>query len=436
MLSRSGDNEVHEVGLLPGGIAQRVSGWFKNPRRALVPLATVAAAISLASCSSPGTSSSSSSSSVGVTAKTIHLGVLVPVTGAAAIPQPAIQSLNAYWDMINAKGGINGRKVTLDIYDTTSTEQGARTAVSQASSKDLAVMSLDRIAVEQAILNATQADGLPSILAQTTSGTPASDSWEFNVGVSQTRQGTMAADFFAHTLHLKRVAVVTEVDSTLQPAAQAFVTAAKRDHMTVTNYDQIPAGQTQYLSEAQKLASAKPQAVWLYMAPNTAVPLVKESLVNYHFHPVWFAQSIAWQFNITLFLANSAGNNALDGAYAFAPWPSLESPQAATYLHYEAKYYPSFASNKSLADIGLVGWGLSQIAANAIQAAGHHLTRSTFRNAMQQLHLGSTSPVDHSPLLWSPISFSGNIRTGATAIRVLKAGVTQWHPFLGFRSSF
>jgi hypothetical protein len=114
----------------------------------------------------------------------------------------------------------------------------------------------------------------------------------------------------------------------------------------------------------------------------------------------------------------------------------LGSAQAATELHYAANYDHSFASNKSLADIGLVGWGLSQIAANAIQAAGHHLTRSTFRNAMQQLHLGSTSPVDHSPLLWSPISFSGNIRTGATAIRVLKAGVTQWHPFLGFRSSF
>lgn len=435
MSSRSVDRRIARFGLLVGGTAQQVRRWFKNPRRALVPLAVVASAVSLASCSSPGTSTSPTSS-VGVTAKTIHLGILVPVTGAAAIPPPVIQSLHAYWDMINARGGINGRKVSLDIYDTTSTEQGARTAVSQASSKDLAVMSLDRIAVEQAILNATQADGLPSILAQTTSGTPASDSWEFNVGVSQDRQGTMAADFFAHTLHLKRVAVVTEVDSTLQPAAQAFVAEAKRDHMTVTNYDQIPAGQNQYLSEAQKLANAKPQAVWLYMAPLTAVPLAKEALVNYHFHPVWFAQSIAWQFNITLALANSAGNNAMDGAYAFAPWPSLSSPQAATYLHYEAKYYPTFATNKGLADIGLVGWGLSQIVANAIQAAGHNLTRSTFRSAMQHLHLGSTSPVDGSPLLWSPISFSGNVRTGASTIRVLKAGVTEWHPFLGFRSSF
>ena len=432
MTSRLVNKMYHRSGLRSGEACGRTRSVLIRVRRALTPIAVLATAVSLASCTSP----SSSTSSVGVTSKTIHIGVLLPVTGAAAIPKPAIQSLNTYWDMMNAKGGINGRKVVLNIYDTTSTVQGARAAVSQANSKDLAVMSLDRIAVEEAMLNATQADGLPSVLSQAESGIPTSDSWEFNAGVSQVRQGKMAADFFAHTLHLKRVAVVTEVDSSLDPAAQAFVSQAKHDHLTVTNYDQIPAGQTQYLTEAQKLASAKPQAVWLYMAPLTMVPLVHESLVNYHFHPVWFSQSIAWQFNISLFLANSGGNNALAGSYAFAPWPSLLSPSAATYLHYETKYYPAIASNKGVVDLGLIGWGLNQIVANAIKAAGTHLTRNSFRHAMQHLHLGSTSPVDSSPLLWSPISFSGHVRTGATAIRTLKAGVTEWHPFLGFKSSF
>ncbi|HTX46184.1 MAG TPA: ABC transporter substrate-binding protein [Solirubrobacteraceae bacterium] len=91
------------------------------------PLMTVAAlgvaALVIAGC---GSSSSSSSNTPGVTATSITFGTHQPLTGPAApgysLIAPASQ---AYFDYVNAHGGVYGRKITLliknDQYDPTLT---------------------------------------------------------------------------------------------------------------------------------------------------------------------------------------------------------------------------------------------------------------------------------------------------------------------------
>lgn len=55
---------------------------------------------------------------VGVTAKTIKLGVTLPMTGAASPGYNKIPSaMKAYFDYVNANGGVNGRKITLVVKD-------------------------------------------------------------------------------------------------------------------------------------------------------------------------------------------------------------------------------------------------------------------------------------------------------------------------------
>ena len=54
----------------------------------------------------------------GVSSSTIKLGITVPLTGAAAPGYNKIPAaMKAYFDYVNANGGVNGRKVQLVVKD-------------------------------------------------------------------------------------------------------------------------------------------------------------------------------------------------------------------------------------------------------------------------------------------------------------------------------
>ena len=94
--------------------------------------AAAAAALVLSACGSSGGSSSGSKSSAltasapGITAKTITIGSHQPLTGVAAPGYDEIApASNAYFDYVNAHGGVNGRKIVYkylnDQYNPTDT---------------------------------------------------------------------------------------------------------------------------------------------------------------------------------------------------------------------------------------------------------------------------------------------------------------------------
>ena len=94
--------------------------------------ATAALAMLVSACSSGGSASGGSSgggltaSAPGITATTITIGSHQPLTGVAAPGYSEIApASNAYFQYVNAHGGIHGRKIVYkyldDKYDPTST---------------------------------------------------------------------------------------------------------------------------------------------------------------------------------------------------------------------------------------------------------------------------------------------------------------------------
>jgi branched-chain amino acid transport system substrate-binding protein len=85
--------------------------------RAIVAI-TAMTAISITACGSQTGSSSSAASAPGVTANSILLGSTQPLTGVAAPGYSEIApAAQAYFDYVNAHGGVNGRKITLRYLD-------------------------------------------------------------------------------------------------------------------------------------------------------------------------------------------------------------------------------------------------------------------------------------------------------------------------------
>ena len=89
----------------------------------------------------------------GVTDTTIKIGYLLPLTGAAPVPSNFDKGANVYWNYVNGKGGINGRKVQVVIKDTRSSAQVGKDQAKALIETDkvFAVVVLDRLENQQAI---------------------------------------------------------------------------------------------------------------------------------------------------------------------------------------------------------------------------------------------------------------------------------------------
>jgi branched-chain amino acid transport system substrate-binding protein len=127
-----------------GGIAgfgRRIITWVASNKGGSMQrrssMATVIALVIAASAIAVGCgrSNSSSANAPGVTDTTIKLGTTFPLSGPASAYATISRASTAYFKMINAQGGVNGRKISYTVrddgYDPARAVQNARRLVTQ-----------------------------------------------------------------------------------------------------------------------------------------------------------------------------------------------------------------------------------------------------------------------------------------------------------------
>ncbi len=356
----------------------------------------------------------------GVTASTIKLGYLLPLSGAAPVPSNFEQGANVYWKYINDKGGINGRKVEVVIKDTKSSAQvgkdQAKFLIEQA--KVFAVVVLDRLENQQAIGEYLDSRKVPNIEIQTPANLKQDQTWTFGVTIDHAVQGKLIADYFGKVLKAAKVAVVYENTPALSPGVNAFKSEIGKLGAEVTYSAAIDGQENDFASEARALSTSGATAAWLYMAPTPAAKLANQAFAA-GYHPVWFANSISWGFDLVF----SVAPTALAGARAFSPWLPLSDPRTNTYKQaYQSQ------TGQTPDDLGIVGWGVGSIAGAGLQNAGKNLGQNGFRAAMQSLKF--------APDIWAPLSFGPGVREGANVVAVLKEQGGHWALERDFTAAF
>ena len=88
-----------------------------RPRLRTLAVATAGLLLSLACGVSQGTTGTTAKSETGVTNDTISIGTTTPLSGAASFYAPVSKGANAYYQYINAHGGVNGRKINFTVLD-------------------------------------------------------------------------------------------------------------------------------------------------------------------------------------------------------------------------------------------------------------------------------------------------------------------------------
>lgn len=235
-------------------------------------------ALSLAGCSG-GSMDDSSSSSAKASGDSITIGTVTTNSGtAAAYGEAEVKGFELAVSEINAKGGINGKKVKLESMD----DKGDATEASNAYNKlagdnnVLAVAGPTISAATAAVAPLADQSKLVTIAPAATSDSIETGNYLFRTCFKDSYQGEVAARFAAENLKVKKVAVLYGTgDPYSSGVGEAFAKAAEKLGLEVVDKESSSsADDTEYSAQLQKIQASGAELLYAPYYYSVAGPYI------------------------------------------------------------------------------------------------------------------------------------------------------------------
>ena len=235
-------------------------------------------ALSLAGCSG-GSMDDSSSSSAKASGDSITIGTVTTNSGtAAAYGEAEVKGFELAVSEINAKGGINGKKVKLESMD----DKGDATEASNAYNKlagdnnVLAVAGPTISATTAAVAPLADQSKLVTIAPAATSDSIETGNYLFRTCFKDSYQGEVAARFAAENLKVKKVAVLYGTgDPYSSGVGEAFAKAAAKLGLEVVDKESSSsADDTEYSAQLQKIQASGAELLYAPYYYSVAGPYI------------------------------------------------------------------------------------------------------------------------------------------------------------------
>lgn len=300
---------------------------------------------------------------------TISLGVLTPQTSlAATIGDPLTAGNQAYFDRVNAEGGIAGKyQVQLVPKDT---EYRPEKAVQEyAATKDSVAMYVQILgtAIQEAVLVEQEADEILS-------GPATLDAqWVRNpllmpIGAPYQIQAINGLDYAIRELDATNATVCAMTKDDLYGAAglEGLEYAAEQAGITIAEQQTFRQGDTDYTAQLGALSGAGCEIVWLTSLPTETIPIMTGASTS-GFAPTWMANSPAW----TGLLATGELGPYLSENFLLMSegpeWGDTSVPGMAQMLEDIAAYAPDQEPNVYFAFGYAQAWAAAQILEKAVE---------------------------------------------------------------------
>ena len=232
-------------------------------------------ALSLAGCSG-GSMDDSSSSGAKASGDSITIGTVTTNSGtAAAYGEAEVKGFELAVSEINAKGGINGKKVKLESMD----DKGDATEASNAYNKlagdnnVLAVAGPTISATTAAVAPLADQSKLVTIAPAATSDSIETGNYLFRTCFKDSYQGEVAARFAAENLKVKKVAVLYGTgDPYSSGVGEAFAKAAEKLGLEVV--DKESSSSAEYSAQLQKIQASGAELLYAPYYYSVAGPYI------------------------------------------------------------------------------------------------------------------------------------------------------------------
>ena len=354
----------------------------------------------------------------GVTATEIKLGITSPKTGTVALSYGKLPgAMKAYFDYINANGGVNGRKITLVSRDDKYLPQQAATQTRNLvlSDKVFAIVGALGTATHTKAYVAAQLakNNVPDLFVNTGfSGfdDKAKYPTTFLVLPSYAMEAKTIAKLIADTPTLKPMPsfLIAQDDEFGKDGVKGFALAGHKFADTPILY---PAGSlTAALAEgalakinAAVPAAAKPVMVLMGTTDSTALILKAAEKLSLTSRFTWIAGSVGGDANTLLALGVKPAT--IDGAYAASFFPDAKDT-TDEYVAQFMKINEKYNKGVTFDNVVLQAMNSAMLTVQALRAAGKNLTRAGLMKAIEDK--GST----FASAGLAPLNYSATSRVG------------------------
>jgi hypothetical protein len=411
----------------------------RSRRLGIAPLAALAAVSMLvAACGSSGKSSSSGAlqaSAPGVTAKTITIGSHQPLTGIAAPGYDEIApAANAYFQYVNAHGGVFGRKIVYkylnDQYNSSITTTDVRQLILQ--DHVFAIFNGLGTPTHLAVAPFINAEKVPDLFVASgcacwdaPSSLPQTFGWQINY----IREGKILGNYIESHFKGKKIAYFYQDDEFGLdgvkglgyeiPASQ--VVAKEPYNVAASN----PAAEVGTLTAALKASGA--QVVVAFAVP-AFMALLRLSELSLSFSPTLVSsdvgsdpQTLAGLLNSFAKKSGSFGTSLIQGIITDSYLPSLGSNDS--WIQLFTKIHNQYISKLPLDGNVLYGMAVGYTFVQALFKAGRNPTRQDLLNAVNG---GLPQGVSVAPYAYSATDHDGI--TGAYMAEIENGLITSLGP--------
>jgi branched-chain amino acid transport system substrate-binding protein len=368
----------------------------------------------------------------GVTAKTILIGGTVPLTGPESAYAPVARGAQAYFDFVNAHGGVYGRKIVYkvddDAYDPARTVQATRELVEQ--DKVLAIFNSVGTEHNLAVRGYLNQMKVPQLFVGSGATVIARDHarmpWTMGFLPSFAGEGAIYGRTLAATRPKARYAVLYEDSDFGKDLLNGFRRGLGRHARSIVARQTYEVTDADVASQVSQLKGSKADTLVLFALPKQTIQgFLTANKLGWHPHVVVTSVSIdPFVMNV---VRESAGKRQTEGTISSAFLHDPTNPAQANargvklYRQIMRRYLPN-GDVKAVAH--LYGMAAAYTMVDALKHAGRKPTRSSLLRSAQ--HLNEVNPfllggirIRTSPRNYFPIAKTHLVRYRGTGWKLV-----------------
>jgi branched-chain amino acid transport system substrate-binding protein len=267
-------------------------------------------------------SAAASGSDPGITATSILLGGTSPLTGPAAAYASVARGAKAYFDFVNAKGGVSKRRIDYkildDSYNPANTVQATRQLVEQ--DKVFAVFNTLGTEVNLSIRDYLNGLKVPQLFAASGATTFGRDvaryPWTIGFQPSYQAEGWVLGQYLAKTKKRGKVAVLFQNDDYGKDLLGGFKRGLQRSGVKVIAAQPYEANAPDVQAQVAKLKVSKAGIFAIFAIPKFAIQAFVYAN-RFGWRPMVINNTVSAASNIMLLASEGGKNRTVEGTVAF-----------------------------------------------------------------------------------------------------------------------
>jgi branched-chain amino acid transport system substrate-binding protein len=358
---------------------------MKRPLCRLLAVSCVAVLVAGCGNSGGGSSNNGSANTPGVTDSEILVGSHQPLTGAAAPGYSKIApATKAYFDYVNANGGVNGRKITYkyldDGYNPANTQQVVRQLVLQ--DKVFAVINGLGTPTHSGVLDFLKSNRVPDLFVASGAlawNQPTKYPYTFGFQTDYTVESKILATYVKNTYAGQKVCHLGQNDDFGEDGLKGVEQILGKDGITAT--DKYVPTNANVSPQLGKFQAAVCQVVMLDTVPGfTALVLSTAAKMNYK--PTWVVSSVGGDYRTLADRLGAAGKPLLEGVITGGYLPAADDT-ANAWTKLFTKVNTQYNNNAPMDGNVIYGMSVGYLFVQALLKAGKNLTREGIVKAIE-----------------------------------------------------